>query len=337
MSLFSGSLSQGISRQEQVIRNEILNIKSIPDNLEEVKKSLYEKYVINPIIFDENIEQKDVKQYEISQNIMATFGIIPRIEQKISIKYHINFTGDKELLFLGGSTVLLNYFLSIRNYKIENNYIEIEHNWIEPTKDVNNQKQQIDSQNKQFLEYLKTNIEHQKWNIQDFNNNLDNLIEKTLNQRIIELKKANDVFLALGGKIEEKKPENIEQKTILNQNISTKEQTEVRKEIKQQINKEPLHKEIAKKGGIERHKTTNTIKNEIIKKMFEKISGYSINQKATNLNNKINEAMSKNEFEKLTKQYDISIQLTKEIKEYLQEDHFDQIYKWCLNFNKIKK
>jgi len=136
---------------------------------------------------------------------------------------------------------------------------------------------------------------------------------------------------------EEKKPENIEQKIISNQNINTQEQIEVKKEIKQTINKEPLHKEIAKKGGIERHKTTNIIKNEIIKKMFEKINGLSVNQKAINLNNKINEAISKNEFEKLTKQYDISIQLTKEIKEYLKEDHFEQIYKWCLSLNKNTK
>jgi hypothetical protein len=335
MSLFSGSLIQGIERQEQSVISEILNIQNIPDNLEEIKKSLYEKYVINPIIFDENIEQKDVKQYEINQNIMATFGTIVNKEQRISIKYHITFTGDKELFFLGGSNVLLNYHLSIRNYKIEKNYIEIEHNWIDLAKDVNNQKKQIDSQNKQFLEYLQTNINYQKSDIQYFNNNLNNLIEKTLNQRTVELKKANDVFLAFGGKIEEKKPESIDQKTILNQN--TKEQTEVKKEIKQVIKKELLHKEIAKKGGIKRHETTNIIKNEIIKKMFEKISGYSVNQKAMNINNKISEVISKNEFEKLAKQYDISIQLTREIKEYLKGEHFEQIYRWCLNLDKIKK
>lgn len=91
------------------------------------------------------------------------------------------------------------------------------------------------------------------------------------------------------------------------------------------------------KGGINRHKTKNIIKNEIIKKMFEKINGRSTNQKVTNINNKINEAINKNEFEKLAKQYDISIQLTTQIKESLQEDHFEQIYKWGLNFNKNKK
>jgi hypothetical protein len=181
---------------------------------------------------------------------------------------------------------------------------------------------------------LKTNINYQKSDIEYFNNNLNNLIEKTLDQSIAKLKKANDVFLAFGGKIEEKKPESIDQKTILNQN--TKEQTEVKKET---INKEPLHKEIAKKGGIERHKTTNTIKNEIIKPMFlfiqkdgiSKGRKYNVSEIANKIVNQLNEYTQ----EKLIQMYQFKDKTTleKAIK-YCKEKAGGEIDNWCYKINK---
>ena len=94
---------------------------------------------------------------------------------------------------------------------------------------------------------------------------------------------------------------------------------------------------IQSKGGVARHKLTNEIKNNIIKNMFCLIKGGSVAQKATKIVSIIADAIEKNTLNKMKKKYNIGVDITDEMINYLREDKYGQIYKWCLKFKNIQK
>lgn len=110
----------------------------------------------------------------------------------------------------------------------------------------------------------------------------------------------------------------------------------------------------ASKGGKERHKETEAIKNNIIKPMFENrelIKGSSVQQRADKIWAVTTEAFSKkdddNKFYKqeeinarisnFANKYKLDLFILEESASYFQsDDKSETIYKWCRNFNRSK-
>jgi hypothetical protein len=110
----------------------------------------------------------------------------------------------------------------------------------------------------------------------------------------------------------------------------------------------------ASKGGTERHKETEVIKNKIIKPMFanrELIKGSSIQQRSDKIWKISTEAFSKKDgYDKpysqeeinsrvlnFANKYQLNVAILKEAAFYFQgDDKSETIYKWCRNFNRVK-
>jgi hypothetical protein len=110
----------------------------------------------------------------------------------------------------------------------------------------------------------------------------------------------------------------------------------------------------ASKGGKERHKETETIKNNIIKPMFvnrELIKGGSVQHRANKIWSITTEVFSKKDdddqlynqdqingrISNFANKYKLDLSTLKESAFYFQsDDKSETIYKWCRNFNRSK-
>lgn len=109
--LFSvNSLSNYLQSKKQEIQNEILSIKQIPQNPEELINELLAQHIINPIELTEITQGESIESGDL-----------------IIISFFINFKGDSFLLTLNPSHSLLSHHLPNLNYSISDLWVKIEY------------------------------------------------------------------------------------------------------------------------------------------------------------------------------------------------------------------